>query len=214
VISVLLVDDHKIIRAGLAALINLKADMRVVGEASDGAAAIELCRQLRPDVITLDLSMPGMSGWQTTGALIREFPRCRILIVTSLVGDEDVYRALEAGALGYVLKEADGDELTQAIRNTHAGLRMLPRAVVSKLEQRLAFDPLTARELDVLRLIATGMTNRDAGSRLGLSEQTVKGYVKSITGKLGVADRTAATILALRRGLIHLEEIPPDRTNP
>ena len=206
-ISVLLVDDHKVVRAGLAALLNLQPDMRVAGEAANGETAITLYRDLRPEVVTMDLSMPGMNGWQTTAALRREFPQCHILILTSLVGDEDVYRALAAGALGYVLKESDAGELTQAIRNTHAGLRTLPAALEATLDQRLRFDPLTARELDVLRLIANGLTNREAGDRLGLTEQTVKGYLKSITSKLDVDDRTGAAMIALRRGLIHLEEI-------
>ena len=203
-ISVLLVDDHKVVRAGLKAILNLQHDVRVVGEAADGGSAIAMYRELRPDVVSMDLKLPDISGWHTTAAIRREFPSAKILVFTTLIGDEHVYRAIQAGALGYVLKEADEKELVTAIRNTHNGTRTLPVAVEAALARRLAFDPLSARELDVLSLVATGLSNREVGERLGLTENTVKGYLKSIIGKLDVPDRTAAAMVAVQRGLINL----------
>jgi DNA-binding NarL/FixJ family response regulator len=203
-ISVLLADDHKVVRAGLAAILKLERDIAVVGEASNGAAAIAQYRQLRPDVVVMDLKMPGMTGWQAIGALRAEFPTAKVLVLTTLAGDEDVFRAVQSGALGYMLKDSDGEELVAAIRNTHAGLRTIPKAIADALERRIAFDPLTARELDVLRLVAQGMSNRELGDVLGLTENTVKGYLKSIIAKLGVGDRTAAALAAVQRGLIEL----------
>jgi len=152
--------------------------------------------------VVMDLKMPGMSGWQAISALRREFPDCRVLVLTTLLGDEDIYRALEAGALGYMLKDATAAELVAAIRATYDRKRTVPSAVAETLERRLAFDPLTAREVDVLRLVARGMSNRELGDSLGLTENTVKGYLKSILSKLDVPDRTAAAIVATQRGLI------------
>ncbi len=206
-IRVLVADDHKVVRAGLAAIIGLEPDMCVLGEAADGARAVALCRELRPDVVVMDLKMPGMTGWQATAAIRREAPECRVLVFSTCIGDEQVYRAIQAGALGYVMKEAEESELTGAIRDTHAGRRTLPAAVAAALERRLAFDPLTAREIDILKRVASGMGNREAGESLGLSEQTVKGYLKSIVSKLGAGDRTAAVVIAVQRGLIEVEKI-------
>ncbi len=201
-ISVLLVDDHRVVRAGLTALIHLEPDMRVVGEAADGEEAIRRYEALLPDVVLMDLKLPGMPGWRVTAAIRSRWPDCRILVFTTLIGDEHVYQALQAGALGYILKDADDTELTNAIRRTAAGQRTIPATVASALDQRLASDPLTARELDILRLVAAGFSNREAGERLGLTENTVKGYLKSIISKLNAPDRTAAAMIAVQRGLI------------
>jgi DNA-binding NarL/FixJ family response regulator len=201
-ISVLLVDDHAVVRAGLASILRLHSDFCVAGEAADGESALAIYRQLRPDVVVMDLKMPGMTGWQAMRALAMEFPDCRVLTLTSLGGDEDVFQAIQSGALGYILKDASHHELLAAIRDTYCRKRTMPRAVAQILEQRLAYDPLTARELDVLRLIAQGKANREAGEALGLAENTVKVYVKSILAKLDAPDRTAAALLAVQRGLI------------
>ncbi len=203
-ISVLIVDDHKVVRAGLTALIDTESDMRVVGEAADGDEAIREYGRLLPDVVVMDLKLPGMPGWRATAAIRSRWPDSRILVFTTLIGEEHVYQALQAGALGYILKDADDAELTGAIRHTAAGRRTIPAAVAALLEQRLASDPLTARELDILRLVAAGLSNREAGDRLGLTENTVKGYLKSIASKLDAPDRTAAAMIAVQRGLIEL----------
>lgn len=203
-ISVLIADDHRVVRAGIAAIVKLQPDMRVAGEAADGESAIAAYRGLRPDVVTLDLKMPGLSGWQAISALRREFPDCKILVLTTLTGDEDIFRAVQAGALGYLLKDSSEEELAAGIRNTHAGRRTIPAEVSRVLDRRLSFDPLTAREIDVLRLVAQGMSNRELGVVLGLTENTVKGYLKNILSKLDAPDRTAAALLAVQRGLIEL----------
>lgn len=206
-IRLLVVDDQKVIRAGLAAILNLQPDMRVAGEAASGEEAVGLCGELRPDVVLMDLKMPGMGGWRATAAVRQAAPGCRVLVFTTLMGDEHVYRAIEAGALGYLTKDAEEAELTAAIRATHAGRRTMPAVVAAALDRRLAADQLTAREIDVLRLVAGGRSNREVGEALGLTEHTVKGYLKSITAKFDVPDRTAAAILAVQRGLLDMDGI-------
>jgi DNA-binding NarL/FixJ family response regulator len=205
-ITVLIVDDHKVVRAGLRVMVNLQPDMKVIAEAADGETAVRLYREHRPDVVTMDLKLPGkFGGWQAISAIRSAFPQAKILVLTTLIGDEHIYRALQSGALGYVLKEADESELIAAIRSTNAGLRTMPAAVVAVLEQRLAFDPLSAREIDVLRHVAKGRSNREVGEALGIAEVTVKGYLRSISSKLDAPDRTAAVMIAVQRGLIALE---------
>ena len=206
-IRIVVVDDQRVIRAGLAAILNLQADMRVVAEAADGEEAVRLCQEFQPDVVLMDLKMPGMGGWRATATIRQAVPACRVLVFSTLMGDDHVYRAIEAGALGYLRKEADEAELTAAIRATHAGIRTMPTAVADALDRRLAADQLTAREIDVLRLVAGGRSNREVGEALGLTEHTVKGYLKSIATKFDVPDRTAAAILALQRGLLDMDGI-------
>lgn len=206
-IRVVVVDDQLVIRAGLTAILNLQPDMHVSGQAADGETAVALCQELKPDVVLMDLKMPGMGGWRAIAALRQTVPACRVLVFSTLMGDEHVYRAIEAGALGYVMKEAEESELTAAIRATHAGRRTMPAALAEALDRRLAANQLTARELDILRLVAGGHSNREVAEVLGLSEHTVKGYLKSITAKLDVPDRTAAAVLALQRGLFDLDVI-------
>jgi two-component system NarL family response regulator len=206
VISLLVVDDHKVVRAGLIALLSLQPDLRIAGEAADGEEAVREYRRLQPDVVLMDLKMPGGDGWRATAAIRREFPGSRILVFSTLIGDEHVYRAIQAGALGYVMKEAEEEELVAAIRATAAGRRAMPAVIAAALDRRLAAEPLTGRELDILRRVAAGMSNRETGESLGLTENTVKGYLKSIAAKLDAPDRTAAAMIAVQRGLI---ELPP-----
>jgi DNA-binding NarL/FixJ family response regulator len=206
-ISVLLVDDHEVVRLGLAALIDMQSDMRVVGQAGDGATAIRLYRQLQPDVVTMDMKLPDMSGSQAIIAIRRESPAARILVLSTLAGDEHIYRAIQAGALGYLLKAAGGDELAAAIRATNANRRTIPAAIAAALVERQRFDPLTARELDLVRLVAKGFSNAEIAAELGLSENTVKGYLKSVNSKLDAPDRAAAAIIAVQRGLIDVEKV-------
>lgn len=206
-IRVVVVDDHAMIRAGLKAVLGAEVDLEVVGEAKDGESAVAVCLKVRPDVVLMDLKMPGMGGWRAIAALRKAVPESRVLVFSTLMGDEHVYRAIEAGALGYVLKEAEEAELTAAIRATHAGRRTMPMALAAALDRRLSLNQLTARELDVLKLLAGGRSNREVGKELGLTEQTVKGYLKSIAVKMDVPDRTAAVVMAAQRGLIEVEEI-------
>lgn len=204
-IRVLIVDDHPVVREGLAAMIERRQDMTVVGEASDGQEALALFRAYRPDVTLMDLRMPGMGGVETIGAIRAEFPDARIIVLTTYDGDEDVYRGLQAGAMAYLLKDAPREELLEAIRAVHGGQMRIPPDVASKLAERIMGPELTAREMDVLRLIVAGKANREIGAELSITEGTVKAHVNNILGKLGVSDRTQAVTTALRRGLVQLE---------
>jgi two-component system, NarL family, response regulator len=202
-IRILIVDDHPVVREGLAAMISTQADMTVVGAASNGAEAMELFRHHRPDVTLMDLRLPGMSGVEAIRALRREFPHSRFIVVTSFHGDQDVYQAMQAGASSYVLKEMFGEELFKAVRAVHAGGQYLPPGVV---DADVPPPGLTPRETDVLRLMVAGLSNRQIGEALHVTEGSVKFYVNKILSKLGVADRTQAVTAALRRGIAHLDE--------
>jgi two-component system NarL family response regulator len=204
-IRILIADDHFVVRMGLAALINSQPDMEVVAEAGNGRQAIDLFREHQPDVILMDLRMPVMPGLDATRSIMSEFPDARIVVLTTYDGDEDIYRALQAGAKAYLLKDVLGDGLLAAIREVHAGRRHLPSNVAARLAGRLPLSTLTSRELEVLELIAKGMTNRDIAAALGISNGTVKIHVNNILSKLGVSDRTQATATALQRGIVHLD---------
>lgn len=204
-IRVLVVDDHQIVRQGLVALINSEPGLKVVAEAADGAQAVELFRQHRPDVTLMDLRLPGMGGVEATRAIRREFAAARIIVLTTYDGDEDIYRALQAGAQGYLLKGMSFDELLAAIRTVHAGARRIPAPVAERLAERIAGQELTGRELQVLELIVKGRSNREISTALAISEATVKSHINSLLGKLGVSDRTQAATSALQRGIIHLD---------
>jgi len=204
-IRVLIVDDHPVVREGLAAMINRRPDMEVVAEAVNGREAVELCRRHRPDVTLMDLRMPVMGGVEATQAIRREFSDARIIVLTTYDGDQDIYRALQAGARAYLLKDAPREELLEAIRAVHAGQRHLPPLVAGRLADHLAGNDLTAREQEVLELIAAGKSNREIGADLSITESTVKVHVNNILGKLGVHDRTQAVTTALQRGIVHLK---------
>jgi len=203
-IRILLVDDHQVVRIGLRSLIELQPDMTVVAEAAGGQEAVHAFARHHPDLTLMDLRMPGMSGIEATLAIRRAYPAARVLVLTTYDTDEDIYRALEAGAAGYLLKNTDGHTLLETIRAVHAGTYQLPAHISRRLAQRRAAPELSPRELEVLRLIVQGLSNKEIGAVLGLAENTVKNHVKMILDKLEVADRTQAATTAIRRGLVRL----------
>ncbi|MBV9224453.1 MAG: response regulator transcription factor [Acidobacteriaceae bacterium] len=204
-IRILVVEDHHVVRQGLVALIKTVEDMQVVGEACDGKQAVELFRQQQPDVTIMDLRLPHMTGVEAITAIRRDFPSARIIVLTTYDGDEDIYRALQAGARGYLLKDMSGDDLMDAIRTVHAGRSRIPPAVAQRLADRLGGPDLTGRELEVLKLIVSGKSNKEIGRDLFISEATVKTHINSLLSKLGVSDRTQAATTALQRGIVHLD---------
>ncbi len=204
-VRVLLAEDQAIVRDGLVALVGYQSDLEVVGCAGDGEEAVRLYGELRPDVTLMDLRMPRLGGAQAIEAIRAADPEARVLVLTTYDGDEDVYRALQAGARGYLLKDAATDELLGAIRAVARGGRHVPAAVAQRLADRaMAGPPLSEREVEVLRLVAAGMTNKEIASALFIAEGTVKTHLNSIHEKLGVRDRTEAVMVALRRGMLHL----------
>jgi DNA-binding NarL/FixJ family response regulator len=203
-IRVLTVDDHPVVRAGVGALIDATDDLEVVAEGSDGAEAVLLYDQHRPDVVVMDVRMPNVDGVRATRSIIESHPDARIVVLTSYEGDADVYRALQAGARGYLLKDTLGASLADAIRRAAAGERIIPPEIATRLAEFMVQDDLTPRELEVLELTAQGMRNRDIARAIGRTEATVKMHLKHVMQKLRVADRTEAVTLALRRGIIHL----------
>lgn len=204
-ISILIVDDHFVVRTGLAAVISTQPDMVVVAEAINGRQAVELFRQHRPDITLMDLRMPEMNGVEAITAIRGEFPEARLIVLTTYDGDEDIYRALQAGARGYLLKDMLREGLLEAVRAVHEGHRRIPTEVANRLAERLTRSELTSREMEVLELIVKGKTNKEIGAELGVTEGTVKIHINNILSKLGVSDRTQAATFALQRGIIHLE---------
>jgi DNA-binding NarL/FixJ family response regulator len=203
-IRLLLVDDHLLVRVGLRSLLETQPDMTVVAEVAGGAAAVKAFAEHKPDVTLMDLRMPDLSGTETTALIRKQFPNARVLVLTTFDNDEDVYRALEAGAAGYLLKNTEGNPLLATIRAVHAGTYQLPAPLAARLAQRRAAPELTPRELEVLLLIIKGQSNKEIGCSLNLAENTVKNHVKMVLEKLGAADRTQAATTALRRGLASL----------
>lgn len=203
-IRVLCVDDHRLMREGIARIISLQPDIEVVGQASDGEEAVEQFRRLRPDVTLMDLQLPTMNGVQAIRAIRREQPDARVVVLTIYYGDEDIYRAIQAGAVGYLLKDAVPDDLIRVIREVHAGQRAIPPDIAAVLEARASQPSLTYRELQVLELLATGKRNKEIAADLGISNDTASAHIKSIFAKFNVHDRTAALAEALRRGIIHI----------
>jgi DNA-binding NarL/FixJ family response regulator len=204
VIRVLSVDDHPLLREGIAELIGNQSDMQLIGEASNGREALEQFRKHRPDITLMDLLMPEMSGIDAISAIRGEFPDARIIVLTTYAGDFQVSRALKAGARGYLLKGMLRQELLETIRAVHAGQKRLSAEVAAEIAEHATDDVLTPREIDVLRLIAEGNANKEIAGKLSLTEETVKGHVKNILAKLGVNDRTHAVTVGLKRGIIDL----------
>jgi DNA-binding NarL/FixJ family response regulator len=204
-IRILIVEDHHIVRKGFVALLQMVDGLQIVAEASDGPQAISLFREHRPDITLMDLRLPVISGVDAIGLIRREFPEARIIVLTTFDGDEDIYRALQAGARGYMLKGMDADDLIGAIRTVHSGKTWIPAEVAGKLAERLSGSELTERETDVLRLIVGGNSNKEIGAKLFISEATVKTHINNLLSKLGVNDRTQAATTALQRGIVHLD---------
>jgi DNA-binding NarL/FixJ family response regulator len=204
VIRVLCVDDHRLMREGLSRIVGVQPDMTVVAEASNGEEALEQFLGHRPDVTLMDLQLPAMSGVETIRAIRQREPGARIVVLTMYQGDEDIHRALQAGAVGYLLKDTVPDDLIRVIREVHAGRRAIPPEIAAMLEQRASQPTLTARELQVLELLATGRRNKEIAAELGISGDTASAHIKSIFLKFNVHDRTAALREALRRGIIHI----------
>jgi len=221
-IRILIADDHAVVREGLRALIEAKPGMELVGEAEDGAEAVLLARSLKPDVILLDLMMPRMDGIQAISEIKRENPAARILVLTSFAGDDKVFPAIKAGALGYLLKDSSSQALIQAIRDIHRGESSLHPTIARKLMREFsqpaspapAGHSLTGREVQVLVLIAEGLSNQEIANRLVISERTVCVHVTSILEKLHLVNRTQAALYALREGLANLKRPSPEDEQP
>jgi two-component system, NarL family, response regulator len=204
-IRILIADDHPVVRQGLAAIIDSERGMTVVAQAQDGREAVELFRRERPHLALIDLKMPEMDGVETITAIRAEFPRANLVVLTTYDRDEDIYRSLRAGAKAYLLKDTRPAELLEAIRAVYLGQRHLPPEIAEKLAEHVMYADLTERELEVLRAIAAGKSNREIGTELFITEGTVKAHVNNILSKLGVSDRTQAVTTALKRGLISLD---------
>jgi two-component system NarL family response regulator len=203
-IRIIVVDDQAVVRQGFVSLINTVPGMTVIAEGINGQQAVELYRKHRPDVVLMDLRMPLMGGVEAITAIRREFPAARVIVLTTYDGDEDIYRSLQAGAQGYLLKDMFFDELEDAIRTVHAGGRRIPGVVAERLAGRVGGSELTSRELEVLEQIVRGRSNKEIAAALSISEATVKSHVNNILSKLGVDDRTQAATTALQRGIVHL----------
>jgi DNA-binding NarL/FixJ family response regulator len=203
-IRVLCVDDHPLVRKGIASILANEADMELVGEANNGREAVEMFKQFKPDVVLMDLRMPDLDGTSATRLIRQEVPEAKIIALTSYDGDQDIYRALEAGVRGYILKEMVHTEVVRAIRTVHSGKRLMPQEVAERLSEYFPQVALTPREVEVLGLVAKGMANKEIASKLGTASGTVKMHIQNILAKLGAADRTHAVTIAMERGILHL----------
>jgi DNA-binding NarL/FixJ family response regulator len=201
-IRVLTIDDHPLIRDGIVFAITTQPDMLVVGEGSDGQDAIDLYRLHRPDVVLLDLQMPRMNGIEAIEAIRAEFPTAKIVVLTTYAGDAQASKALKAGAAGYLLKSMLRTELVDTIRAVHAGKRKIQAEIAADIAEHIVADDLTAREVDILRRVSQGSSNKIVAADLGISEETVKGHMKNILSKLGANDRTHAVLIAIKRGFL------------
>ena len=206
-IRVLVVEDHHVVRQGLVSLLKVVEGIEVVGEAADGVEAIAQYRKHQPDVTLIDLRLPRMSGVDAIQRIRMESPHSRFIVLTTYDGDEDIYRALKAGAKAYLLKGMTTDELIEAIRAVHSGKSHIPQAIAEKLAERMGTEELTPREMDVLEQIVAGKSNKEIADELEVSEATVKTHINSLLGKLGVTDRTQAATAAIRRGIVPFEAL-------
>jgi DNA-binding NarL/FixJ family response regulator len=204
-IRVLCVDDHPLVRKGIASILANEADMQLVGEAGNGREAVQMFRQTHPDVILMDLRMPELDGIEATRIIRKDQPDARIIALTSYDGDQDIYRALEAGVRGYLLKEMVHTEVLRAIRTVHSGKRLMPQEVAERLSEYFPQVALTPREVEVLSLVARGLANKEIAEKLGTASGTVKMHIQNILAKLGASDRTHAVTIAMERGILHLD---------
>jgi two-component system NarL family response regulator len=205
-IRILIAEDHLIARVGLVTILNEQPDMTVVAEATNGQQAVALYRKLRPDVVLMDVRMPVMNGFEAAHAIRAEFPEARILTLSTFSGDEDVHRAFMEGVQAYLKKDIQHDELIEAIRAVHSGHMYLPVPIAASIAAQLPRPDLSARELEVLRLVVQGLSNKQVAFTLSIAEYTAKNHIKNILAKLGVGDRTQAATAAIQRGIIHLQE--------
>jgi len=203
-IRILAVDDHPLLRKGIAALVNAEADMKLVAEASNGEEAVESFRLHRPDVTLMDLQLPGLNGIGAIDRILSEFPDARIIVLTTYTGDAQVLRALRAGARAYILKGHVHRELLETIHTVHAGGKRIPPDIATELAEHATDDELSSREIEVLRLVATGNSNKEIADQLSIGEATVKSHVSNILSKLGANDRAHAVTIGLTRGIIGL----------
>jgi two-component system NarL family response regulator len=204
-IRIMLVDDHPAFRKGLAALIESVPDLQVVAETGDGREALEIYRQNKPDVVLMDLRLPGMGGVEATLAIRKEFPEARVIVLTTFDMDEDIFRAIQSGAKSYLLKDTSDDDLATTIRDVHAGKQILSDKLAKRLAARQARPELSQREMEVLQLLIKGRSNKEIAAGLFLGSDTVKAHLKTLFIKLKVQDRTEAAISAIRHGIVHLE---------
>jgi len=207
VYTVLIADDHPVVREGLATLINRRSDMRVVAEAANGREAVEKFLAHSPDIVLLELRLPIMDGVEVVMSICEKMPAARVVIFTTCKGEEDIYRAVKAGAFGYVLKDTPLNEVVECIRAVARGTRWIPPGVAAMLGKRVADRALTARELEVIRALTSGKSNKEIGTLLDISEATVKVHITHILEKLKVTGRTEAINVAMRRGLVHIDPL-------
>jgi len=205
IIRVLCVDDHALVRKGIASILANEGDIQLVGEASTGREAVQKYRELQPDVVLMDLRMPEMTGVDATREIRKDSPEAKIIALTSYDGDQDIYKAIEAGVRGYILKEMVHTKVIDAIRTVQAGKRLMPAEVAERLSEYFPQVALTPREVEVLSYVARGLANKEIAHKLGTASGTVKMHVQNILAKLGASDRTHAVTIALERGILHLD---------
>ncbi len=205
-IRILIVDDHPVVQAGLSSMLATQGEVEVIGSASSGEEALALVRQDMPDILLLDLRMPGMNGIDTLNALKEMKASARVIILTSFETDENIYRAVQAGAQGYLLKDTSQRQMLETIETVHMGRRYIPNPIASRLAERMLRSNLTARESEILEMLAKGLTNKQIGTALSISENTVRNHVNSIMEKLEVSDRTEAVAVAIQQGIIQIRD--------